>query len=350
MPKTKQETDAPLDSPASVGIRDFGEWCKQAGLYESAALLQLTGGDHAAAFMLQSALLWGEGAAVKSAGGWFWRKAKEFAADLSLTRHTLERARKCLKARIGLQEDLRHPRLPGGGLLLECVTHYRIDPVAFRAAFDFYCLAAITDGQFQEILGRQMLTTGNPELPENDNAGMPEISNAGLPEGDNAGLLESDNAGMPESGNAGMPESGNAGMPQISSYKALNQSSFESSQSSSQSSLSTAGAPDGAERDDSEHHHPGKDDLPHYLHNLYDQLGTPNGKTTEVLALCAQLGLERASAVAERCENYAQRWAYVVSALKTELEKPAAGSRKNLQRLRVESESAVGQWADFFKR
>lgn len=342
MPKTKQETDAPLDGPASVGIRDFGEWCKQAGLYESAVLLQLTGGDHAAAFMLQSALLWGEGAAVKSAGGWFWRKAKEFAADLSLTRHTLERARKCLKARIGLQEDLRHPRLPGGGLLLECVTHYRIDPVAFRAAFDFYCLAAITSAQFQEILGRQMLTTSNPELPEIDNAGLPDNDNAGLPEINNAGLPESDNAGLPENDN---PE-----IPQISSYKALNQSSFESPQSSPKSSLSTTDAPDGAERDDSEPH-PGKDDLPNYLHGLYDQLGTPNGKTAEILALCVQLGRDRAREVAERCENYAQRWAYVVSALKTELEKPAAaGSRKNLKRLREDSDSAVGQWADFFKR
>jgi hypothetical protein len=111
-------------------------------------------------------------------------------------------------------------------------------------------------------------------------------------------------------------------------------------------------APDGAERDAADSAvHPGKEDLPAYLHGLYDSLGTPNGSTGQVLAAAAAIGEERAAAVAGRCEGAARTWKYVIEAFKREgAAKPLTSGRKLPGGAAREPASATGRFAELFER
>jgi hypothetical protein len=137
-------------------------------------------------------------------------------------------------------------------------------------------------------------------------------------------------------------------LPETSEYK----DSIKRSQNQSSLPSHQIDAPDGAERDVSDSGaHPGKDDLPTYLHGLYDALGTPNGKTGQVLAAAAAIGEERAAAVAGRCEGEARTWKYVITALEREgAVKPLTSGRKLPGGAAREPESSTGRWSEFFER
>lgn len=289
----------------TAGIRQFGAWCAAADVDEWTALLQMTGGDHAAMTLLRFALRWGESLPVKAAGGWFYREAKKLEKDAFLTRDLLERSRKCLKSRLGMQERKDHPHLPGGGYLLTVVLHYRLDPVVLRAAFDVYCLEESARTVCKTLAELQAIIKNS--IPEVVKKNIPAKATSNIPE------MVQDNIPTMLDGNT-------AGMRQNNAYKeSTNQASNQATNQATKSSLSTAGASDDAER---EMVHPERIDLPTYLGKLFDRLGTPNGQTAKILEQCKLLGDSTAQAVAERCKDKAGSWQYVLNALVGEASKP----------------------------
>ena len=311
---TKKVTPTPaLPNPVlaeTIGIREFSKLCEAANLDEWTALLRLTGGDHAAMTLLRFALRWGEATAVQAAGGWFYREANEFANEAALTRGLLTRARKCLGARLGLQERRDHPRLPGGDYLLKIVVHYRLEPVVFRAAFDLYCLSDATRTVCKTLAELQALikqyTLLKVAKATHDGTVKVKENTTGKNKKDTAGLQQND---IPTAS-----QDDTAGVHQNDCYKDSNKESFKSSSKASNNLSIKVGA----EREIS---HPEKFELPDFLGTLFDQLGTPNGRTADILEECTRLGDKVAAAVVGRC-SAAGSWQYVLNALRNEAAKP----------------------------
>lgn len=324
-----------LTNPATVGkaarISTFAGWCKAAGIDEWTALQKVVGGDHAAMTFLRFALRWGEASAVQQAGGWFYQTYLQFSEQAGLTRSQVDRVRKVLAACVGMTEQRRRVRLPGGEMLTTSVLHYRIDPVALWAAFAWHCLPE------------------SARLGLKSRAELANVVNLHLRRSSNSQLSETYNWQLQQIANSQLSENSDPQLPETSEYK----DSIKRSQNQSSEPSHQIDAPDGTERDVSDSAvHPGKEDLPAYLHGLYDALGTPNGSTGKVLTAAAAIGEERAAAVAGRCEGTARSWKYVIEALNREgAVKPSTSGLKGMRKAIAEdAQSPTGSYADFFER
>ncbi len=291
-------------SGVTMGIRTFGAWCKTAGVDEWTALVRV-GGSPEAMIFLRFAMLWGEAAAVKAAGGWFYQTATDFAVNGGLTRRQFESARKDLKMRAGMVEQKRRIR-KGEDILLTSCLHYRLDPLAVFARFVWECLPA----DHAARMGAKSLAG----LLDVYRAELLRLNNAGLHELDKRGLYDFGEWSLSKLSKREMHDDDKAGSHDLDEHESTVFNRPESaSKESPESHLN-------GERDLKSENaaHPGKDELPTYLHGLYDDLGTPNGSTAKVLAACEAIGAERAAAVAGRCEGEARTWKYVISAMERE--------------------------------
>lgn len=328
----------PPPSEGAIGIREFAGWCKAADLDEWTAMIQITDGNHAAAFLLRFMLRWGEAEPVKAAGGWFYREAEDFANEAALTRTKFEGARKCLRTRIGLLEDRRNKQLPSGDYLMARVNYYCIDRVTLRAAFEVYCLelaersACKTHADLQEIIKHQAAIFDAAKKAKK--AAKAKISNAVAPKTDTTVMQETYTPVTQEVDSPDCQEIGSSEGTKPTIYKDSKEESLNHSLKGS-SNLSQERS---AERDDP---HPTQVDLPMYLHDFYNLLGTPNGKTASILEHCNRLGAETAGRVVQRCmDNNAGSWQYILNALANE--RPGLDIR--------EVNSVAGRYAEFFER
>lgn len=288
----------------AIGIREFSEWCRESEIDEWTAMLRMVDGDHAAMTLLRFSLRWGEAEHVKEAGGWFYRTADQLLQDAALTRSSLTRARETLRVRLGMEAKRQRVRLPGGDLLLKNVMHYRLEPVILRAAFDVYCLepdartVCKTHAQLLKMLSSQTPKADKSQKPADDISQMSDF----------------DNSEMPTPDSSQMPDDGDSQMPPDDTYK----DSYKESHQSPYQGSDKVSDHQGDERDLK---HPERYELPDYLGALFDELGTPNGKTASILQQCERLGDKLAAEVAQRCGK-ARTWDYVLSALQKEAERP----------------------------
>lgn len=288
----------------AIGIREFSEWCRESEIDEWTAMLRMVDGDHAAMTLLRFSLRWGEAEHVKEAGGWFYRTGDQLLQDAALTRSSLTRARETLRVRLGMQEKRQRVRLPGGDLLLKNVMHYRLEPVILRAAFDVYCLepdartVCKTHAQLLKMLSSQTPKADKSQKPADDISQMSDF----------------DNSEMPTPDNSQMPDDGDSQMPPDDTYKDSYKESYQSPYQGSDKVSDHQG-------DERDLKHPERYELPDYLGGLFDELGTPNGKTASILQQCEQLGDKLAAEVAQRCGK-ARTWDYVLAALQKEAERP----------------------------
>lgn len=313
----------------TMGIRMFGGWCKATGVDEWTALVRV-GGSPEAMIFLRFAMLWGEAAAVQAAGGWFYQTAKDFATEGGLNRSGFEAARKDLKTRVGMVEHKRRIRR-GDDILLKSCLHYRLDPLAVFARFVWECLPADHAARMGAKSLAGLLAVYSAEVLR--------LNNSGLLENDKRGLQGFSDWCLSTLSKREMPDEDNHDLPEKDEHESSVFNRPEStSDKSSESHLK-------GERDlKSDNAHPSKEDLPAYLHGLYDELGTPNGSTSKVLTACEALGHDKAAAVAARCEGEARTWKYVISAMQREAnKKPAA-------RASIGDDSPTGKYSAFFER
>lgn len=322
-----------LTNPAGVGqtarISTFAGWCRAAGVDEWTALQKVVGGDHAAMTFLRFALRWGEASAVQAAGGWFYQTYEQWHADTGLTRSQVDRVRKVLKASVGMTDKRQRRRLPDGTMLVESCLHYRIDPVALWVAFVWHCLPE------------------RARLGLKSQAELVNVCNLHLRRYDVSQSSVFYTWQLQQIANCQTQEASNSQTPKTGEVKTLDKTHQNHSNQTPQIDV-----PDGTERDTADSDaHPGKDDLPTYLHGLYDALGTPNGSTGQVLNAAAAIGEERAAAVVKRCEGEARSWKYVITALEREATvKPSTSGRKLPGGAAREPASATGRFAEFFDR
>jgi len=297
-----------------MGIRTFAAWCKAAEVDEWTAMVRVAGSPSAMIF-LRFAMLWGDAAAVKAAGGWFYQTANDFAVNCGLNRSQFEAARNDLKKRAGMSEQKRRIRLLGGNMLLKSCLHYRLDPLAVFTRFIWECLPTDHAARMGAKSLAGLLAIYTAELTISSNSGLSDFNKRDLLDFNNWCLSKFNNRRLLENDGQRLLETGKH---EVSISNLLSKTLNQDSQSNQDS------ASGDAERDDLSAGivHPGKLDLPNYLQGLYDTLGTPNGSTGKIIAACELIGAARAAEVAGRCENKAKSWQYVLFALKSEASKP----------------------------